>query len=80
MSCAPRRICAGKHFFVREAGVWLATPLFLTLLVVEFTDVVFALDSIPAVFGVTTDPFIVFTSNIFAVVGLRTLFFLVSEF
>ncbi len=69
----------GKHFFVREAGRWVATPLFLTLLIVEFTDVVFALDSIPAVFGVTTDPFIVFTSNIFAIVGLRTLFFLVSS-
>jgi len=69
----------GKHFFVKENGVRLATPLFLALLVVEFTDVVFALDSIPAVFGVTTDPFIVMTSNIFAVLGLRTLFFLVQN-
>ena len=69
----------GKHFFVRESGKWVATPLFLVLLVVEFTDVVFALDSIPAVFGVTTDPFIVLTSNIFAVLGLRTLFFLLQK-
>ena len=69
----------GKHFFVRENGILLATPLFLVLVVVELTDVIFALDSIPAVFGVTTDPFIVLTSNIFAVLGLRTLFFLLQR-
>jgi tellurite resistance protein TerC len=68
----------GKHFFVREAGRRLATPLMLVLVVVEATDVVFAVDSIPAVFGVTTDPFIVFTSNIFAILGLRALYFLLA--
>src|SRR5439155_12591233 len=60
----------GKHFFVSEAGRRLATPLLLVLILVEFTDLVFAVDSIPAIFGVTRDPFIVFTSNIFAVLGL----------
>jgi tellurite resistance protein TerC len=68
----------GARFFVREAGRWLATPLFLVVLVIEATDVVFALDSIPAVFGVTRDPFIVFTSNVFAILGLRALFFLLA--
>jgi tellurite resistance protein TerC len=68
----------GKHFFVREAGRRVATPLMLVLVVVEATDVVFAVDSIPAVFGVTTDPFIVFTSNIFAILGLRALYFLLA--
>jgi tellurite resistance protein TerC len=68
----------GKHFFVREAGRLLATPLMLVLVVVEATDVVFAVDSIPAVFGVTRDPFIVFTSNIFAILGLRALYFLLA--
>jgi tellurite resistance protein TerC len=66
----------GKRFFVREGGRWVATPLMLVLVVVEATDVVFAVDSIPAVFGVTRDPFIVFTSNIFAILGLRNLYFL----
>ncbi len=65
----------GHHFFVREGGRWLATPLFLALVFIELSDVVFALDSIPAIFGVTLDPFIVFTSNIFAILGLRSLFF-----
>jgi tellurite resistance protein TerC len=68
----------GQRFFTVERGKRIATPLLIVLLVVEFTDVVFALDSIPAIFGVTTDPFIVFTSNIFAILGLRTLYFLVS--
>jgi tellurite resistance protein TerC len=68
----------GKHFFVQEAGRRVATPLMLVLVVVEATDVVFAVDSIPAVFGVTTDPFIVFTSNIFAILGLRALYFLLA--
>ncbi len=67
-----------ERFFTRVRGRRLATPLFTVLLIVEFSDVVFALDSIPAIFGVTTDPFIVFTSNIFAILGLRTLYFLVS--
>jgi tellurite resistance protein TerC len=68
----------GKRFFVREAGRLMATPLMLVLVVVEATDVVFAVDSIPAVFGVTRDPFIVFTSNIFAILGLRALYFLLA--
>lgn len=67
-----------KHFFVKEAGKWLATPLFAVLVVVEATDVVFAVDSIPAIFGVTRDPFIVYTSNIFAILGLRALFMLLA--
>jgi tellurite resistance protein TerC len=69
----------GAHFFVRRTGRWLATPLFMVLVVIEATDVVFAVDSIPAVFGVTRDVFIVYTSNIFAVLGLRALCFLVAS-
>lgn len=68
----------GAKFFVREHGRRYATPLFLVLVVIEATDVVFAVDSIPAVFAVTRDPFIVFTSNIFAVLGLRALYFALS--
>jgi len=68
----------GQHFFVVEQGRRMATPLFLVLATVEATDLVFALDSIPAIFAITTDPFIVFTSNIFAVLGLRALFFLLA--
>jgi tellurite resistance protein TerC len=68
----------GKHFFVMQAGRRLATPLLLVLILVEFTDLIFAVDSIPAIFGVTTDPFIVFTSNIFAILGLRSLYFLLA--
>ncbi|HBL31261.1 MAG TPA: hypothetical protein DD490_30915 [Acidobacteria bacterium] len=68
----------GTRFFVREDARWVATPLMLVLVVVEATDVVFAVDSIPAVFGVTRDPFIVFTSNIFAILGLRALYFLLA--
>jgi tellurite resistance protein TerC len=68
----------GKRFFVREDGRARATPLMLVLVVVEATDVVFAVDSIPAVFGVTTNAFIVFTSNIFAILGLRALYFLLA--
>ena len=65
----------GDHFFVVEKGRRLATPLFVTLLVIETTDVAFAVDSIPAVFSVSRDPFIVLTSNIFAILGLRALYF-----
>jgi len=65
----------GHHFFLVEAGRRVATPLFVALVLIEISDVVFALDSIPAIFGVTLDPFIVFTSNIFAILGLRSLFF-----
>jgi tellurite resistance protein TerC len=68
----------GKHFFVNQNGRRLATPLFLVLVLVEVTDLVFAIDSIPAIFGVTRDPFIVFTSNIFAILGLRSLYFLLA--
>src|SRR5215470_3101206 len=69
---------SGERFFVREQGLLYATPLFLVLLVVEVTDVTFAVDSIPAVFGITRDPFIVYTSNVFAILGLRTLYFLLA--
>jgi tellurite resistance protein TerC len=68
----------GKHFFTMEAGQRVATPLLLVLVLVEFTDLIFAIDSIPAIFGVTQDPFIVFTSNIFAILGLRSLYFLLA--
>ena len=68
----------GTRFMVRERGRWYATPLLLVLVVVEATDVVFAIDSIPAVFAVTRDPLIVYTSNIFAVMGLRSLYFVLS--
>jgi tellurite resistance protein TerC len=63
------------RFFVRENGIRMATPLFVVLLLVEFTDLIFAVDSIPAIFAVTTDPFIVYTSNVFAILGLRSLYF-----
>jgi len=69
----------GKAFAVHEGGRWLATPLLLVLAVVEVTDVVFATDSIPAIFGITHDPFLVFTSNIFAILGLRALYFLLAD-
>lgn len=68
----------GPHFTVRRQGKRMATPLLAVLVVVEAVDVTFAIDSIPAVFGVTTDVFIVLTSNVFAILGLRSLFFLVS--
>jgi tellurite resistance protein TerC len=68
----------GEKLFVRKAGRVIATPLFLVLLIVEFADVTFALDSIPAVFGITRDPFIVYTSNVFAILGLRALYFLLA--
>jgi tellurite resistance protein TerC len=68
----------GKHFFSNENGRRYATPLLLVLVLVEFTDLIFAIDSIPAIFGITRDPFLVFTSNIFAVLGLRSLFFLLA--
>lgn len=69
----------GKHFLVQEGGRRLATPLLLVLVLVEATDLLFAVDSIPAIFGITRDPFLVFTSNIFAVLGLRSLFFLLAS-
>lgn len=69
----------GHDFFIHEGGKWLLTPLFLVLLVIEFSDIIFAVDSIPAVFSVTKNPVIVYTSNIFAIMGLRSLFFLLSD-
>jgi tellurite resistance protein TerC len=69
----------GKEFFVVENGKRYATPLFLVLVLVEATDLIFAVDSIPAIFGITRDPFLVFTSNIFAIMGLRSLFFLLAH-
>ena len=69
----------GSQFFVRESGQLLATPLLLVLIVIEITDVTFAVDSIPAIFGITRDPFIVYTSNVFAILGLRALYFLLSD-
>ncbi len=68
----------GDRFFVRRDGRWWATPLFLTLLAVESSDIIFAVDSIPAIFAITQDPFIVYTSNIFAMLGLRALYFAVA--
>lgn len=68
----------GEHFFVQKAGKLFATPLLVVLLVIEFTDVSLAIDSIPAVFGVTRDPFIVYTSNVLAILGLRALYFLLA--
>ncbi|EPS67231.1 hypothetical protein M569_07543, partial [Genlisea aurea] len=69
----------GNRFFTSRDGVWKATPLLLTVAVIELSDIAFAVDSIPAVFGVTRDPFIVFTSNFFAILGLRSYFTLISE-
>jgi tellurite resistance protein TerC len=69
----------GHRFLLREGGRWVATPLLVALVLVEISDVVFALDSIPAIFGITLDPFIVFTSNIFAILGLRSLYFALSS-
>jgi tellurite resistance protein TerC len=69
----------GERFFVLKDGVRYATPLFVVLVLVEATDLVFAVDSIPAIFAVTNDPFIVFTSNIFAILGLRAMYFLLAD-
>lgn len=68
----------GAKFFVREGGHLIATPLLIVLLTVETTDLIFALDSIPAIFAVTRDPFLVYTSNVFAILGLRALYFLLA--
>jgi tellurite resistance protein TerC len=68
----------GPQFFTMENARRVATPLLLVLVLVEFTDLMFAIDSIPAIFAVTTEPFIVFTSNIFAILGLRSMYFLLA--
>lgn len=70
----------GDKFFVKLSGKWMATPLFITLIFVEFSDVVFAVDSIPAIIGITNDPFLVFSSNVFAILGLRSLYFALKGF
>ena len=69
----------GEKFFVKIDGKTWITPLFVVLIFIEFTDLIFAVDSIPAIFAVTTDPFIVYTSNIFAILGLRALFFILAD-
>jgi tellurite resistance protein TerC len=69
----------GQHFVVREAGKWVATPLLAALVVVEVTDVVFAVDSVPAILAVSREPFIVFSSNAFAILGLRAMYFLLGD-
>jgi tellurite resistance protein TerC len=69
----------GQRFVVRQAGRWVATPLLTVLVLVEVTDVVFAVDSIPAIFAVTQQPFLVFTSNAFAILGLRAMYFLLAD-
>ncbi len=68
----------GERFLIRRAGRWMATPLLLVLVMVESTDLVFAVDSIPAIFAVTNDPFLVYTSNVFAILGLRSLYFVLA--
>jgi tellurite resistance protein TerC len=68
----------GDRFLVRRDGRWLATPLLLALVAVEASDLIFAVDSIPVIFAITTDPFLVFTSNIFAILGLRSMYFLLA--
>ena len=68
----------GKRFFVQQNGRWAATPLFIALLFLELTDVIFAVDSVPAIFAITAEPMIVFTSNIFAILGLRSMYFMLA--
>jgi tellurite resistance protein TerC len=69
----------GQRFWVKQAGTWVATPLFFVLVMVETTDIIFAVDSIPAIFAVTQEPFLVFTSNAFAILGLRAMYFLLAD-
>nr|MBP7421851.1 TerC/Alx family metal homeostasis membrane protein [Sulfuritalea sp.] len=69
----------GEKFFVWKDGLRYATPLFLTLILVEISDLIFAVDSIPAIFAITADPFIVLTSNVFAILGLRAMYFLLAD-
>ncbi|MBO0719354.1 MAG: TerC family protein [Blastocatellia bacterium] len=68
----------GRHFFVRRNNVWCATPLLIALLFLELTDIIFAIDSVPAIFALTREPLLVFTSNIFAILGLRSLYFMLA--
>jgi len=69
----------GQKFWVRRDGRWVATPLFMVLVLVETTDIIFAVDSIPAIFAITQEPFLVFTSNAFAILGLRAMYFLLAD-
>ncbi len=69
----------GNRFFVRRMGIKAASPLFVALIIIELTDILFALDSIPAILAITADPFIVFSSNILAILGLRSMYFLISR-
>jgi tellurite resistance protein TerC len=69
----------GERFFVMQEGLRYATPLFLALVLVEISDLIFAVDSIPAIFAITTDPFVVLTSNVFAILGLRSMYFLLAD-
>jgi tellurite resistance protein TerC len=69
----------GERFFVMQDGLRYATPLFLALVLVEISDLIFAVDSIPAIFAITTDPFVVLTSNVFAILGLRSMYFLLAD-
>jgi len=69
----------GDKFFIKRMGIRAATPLFVALIIIELTDILFALDSIPAILAITADPFIVFTSNILAILGLRSMYFLISR-
>jgi tellurite resistance protein TerC len=69
----------GENFFIRRMGILIATPLFMALVMIELTDILFALDSIPAILAITADPFIVFSSNILAILGLRSMYFLISQ-
>ena len=69
----------GQKLFIRKSGALIATPLLMVLALIEFTDIIFAVDSIPAIFAVTSEPFIVFTANAFAILGLRAMYFLLSD-
>jgi tellurite resistance protein TerC len=69
----------GQHFLVRINGKLMATPMFVALILIETTDIIFALDSIPAVLAITRDPYIIYTSNIFALLGLRALYFVLAD-
>ncbi len=69
----------GDKFFIKRMGIRAATPLFVALIIIELTDILFALDSIPAILAITSDPFIVFSSNILAILGLRSMYFLISR-
>jgi len=78
MSRLPVTALDGQKFFVRKAGKWLVTPLFVALVFIEVSDIIFAVDSVPAIFAITKEPLIVFTSNVFAILGLRAMYFLLA--